>query len=308
VTEPAAVIEPIPTPTPAPTPEPTPTPEPAPEPTPTPTPTEFKWNEGWRAEIAARLAGDNKDLIPKYQKQLEQHLDPVSLFKQNVELRKKMDSGELKKPLSDKPTPEELAAYRKSNGIPETPDKYDIKPDGVWAEEDNKEGFNGILKLAHDNHYTPKQAKALVDHMAKGYQGAIDALAERDASEKSETEEVLRKDFGPDYKPNMNLMSGLFDGEEQGFKDDLFNARLADGTKLINDPAFNKLMVRLAREINPAAAIMPSGSTDTKSIEDEIKTLSALQATDENKFWSKPIQDRLIELRGARDKMKQKAA
>ncbi len=295
-------MEPTPVPTPTPTPVPTPTPEPTP--TPTPEPVAFAWPDGWRGQIATSLAGDNKDLAGKYQKQLENFLTPDAMYKQNIELRKKMDSGELKKQLPEKATPEEIAAYRKENGIPETHDKYDIKPEGIWAEEANKERFDGLLKFAHERHMKGGDVKALADYLAKGHQGAMDALAERDESERKETEETLRTEWGGDYKVNQNLINNLLAGEEEGFRDDLFNARLADGTKLINDPAFNKMMARLARETNPVGAIMPSGTTDAKSIDDEIKTLSALQATDDKKFWSKPIQDRLIALRGARDKVK----
>lgn len=295
-----------PTPTPAPNPDPVPNPVPAP--TPDPTPEAFKWPDNWRGQIANELAGDNKELIPKFQKQLEQHLTPVSVFKSNVELRKKMDSGELKKPLPDNPTPEDIAAYRKANGIPETPDKYDIKAEGRWADESNKESFNELLKFGHDNHMPAKAVKAVADYLEKGYQKALDTLAERDEKERQDTEKTLRDEWGQDYKINENIVANLLAGEEKGFGEDLFEARLADGSKLSNDPAFRKFLARIARENNPVGAIMPSGTTDAKSIEDEIKTLAALQGTDEKKFWSQEVQNRLIELRGARDKIKQKAA
>lgn len=268
---------------------------------------QFKWPDQWRQQIATELAGDNKDLVPKYQKQLEQHLTPVSVYKQNVELRKKMDSGELKKGLSDNPSPDELAAYRKANGIPETPDKYDIKPEGPWAEEQNKANFDNLLKFAHSRNMKSDDVKALADFLASGRQSAFDAIAERDEKERSETEELLRQEWGNDYKVNQNLISSLLDGEEEGFKDDLFNARLSDGTKLINDPAFNKLLARLAREVNPAGAIMPSGTTDAKSIDDEIDSLRKLQSSNPAEFWSDKVQKRLLTLQGAKTRIAEKA-
>ena len=304
MTEPAVNLDPV---------DPNPQDPPAdPNPNPSdppadPKPEPFKWPDNWRQQIASGLAGSNKDLVGKYQKQLEQFLDPIAVYKQNVELRRKMDSGELKKALPDKATPEDIAAYRKANGIPETPDKYDIKPEGVWAEESNKERLNDVLKFAHENNLPPQAAKSMLDFMAKGHQSALDALAERDEKERSETEESLRAEWGQDYKPNMNLLSSLLDGEEEGFKEDLFNARLPDGSKLINDVGFNKLLVRLAREINPVGAIMPSGTTDAKSIDDEIDSLRKLQASDPKEFWGEKVQKRLLELQGAKERISKKA-
>lgn len=265
---------------------------------------EFKWPDGWRERTAKAIAGDDPDLVAKYQKQLEQHLDVPSLYKQNIELRKERDSGKLKKALPDNPTDEDLAAYRKSWGIPETPDKYDIKAEGVWGEEENKERFDSLLKFAHENNYTPNQAKALFNHMAKGHQSALDAVAEQDEADKVETEETLRTEFGNDYKINMNLMSGLFDGDPEGTKDEILNARLSDGTKLRNNPEMVKMLVRFAREINPVGAIMPSGSADIKSMDDEYNTLRALQKTDPKKYASKEVQDRLIQILKAKEKIK----
>lgn len=259
----------------------------------------FAWPDGWREQLAG---GDGKLL-----KQLHQFTGPDGVYKSYRALQQKLSSGEFKKGLSEKATPEEIAAYRKEHGIPESPDKYDIKPEGVWAEESNKERLNDVLRFAHENNFTPQAAKSVLDFMAKGHQSALDALSERDEKERSETEESLRAEWGQDYKPNMNLLSSLLDGEEEGFKDDLFNARLPDGSKLINDAGFNKLLVRLAREINPVGAIMPSGTTDAKSIDDEIDSLRKLQASNPKEFWGEKVQKRLVELQGAKERISKKA-
>mgnify|MGYP000100175251 CR=1 FL=1 len=56
--------------------------------------------------------------------------------------------------LSEAPTDEELAEYRKANNIPEAPDKYDLTFDsGLVIGKEDKPIVDSFLKYAHDNHY-----------------------------------------------------------------------------------------------------------------------------------------------------------
>ena len=74
--------------------------------------------DDWRTRLAG---GDEKEL-----KRLSRFASEADVYKAYRELEKKKSSGELKQALSKDATPEQIAEWRKENGIPETPDKYDL--------------------------------------------------------------------------------------------------------------------------------------------------------------------------------------
>src|SRR3990167_7724399 len=76
------------------------------------------WPEDWVSRLAK---GDEKRIndFKKFQ-------SPEAFADSYVALRSRMDSGEVRTALPKEPKPEELAAWRKENGIPDAPDKYDL--------------------------------------------------------------------------------------------------------------------------------------------------------------------------------------
>ncbi|MGF7446190.1 hypothetical protein V7P28_21410, partial [Klebsiella michiganensis] len=90
-----------------------------------------------RAAAAIELAGDDA----KYRKQLERYASPEALAKAHRELQSKMSSGEFRAAkLPENPTNEELARWRKDNGVPDKADDYlaDL-PSGIVLGDEDKE-------------------------------------------------------------------------------------------------------------------------------------------------------------------------
>ena len=111
-TEPQA--KPVPEPAATPAPEPAATTEPAAEPP----------KDNW-AELRTKFAkGDEK-----LEKRLARYSSVESALEAMLAAQDKIAKGEHKTPLGDNPTPEELAAYREANGIPESADKYEVALD-----------------------------------------------------------------------------------------------------------------------------------------------------------------------------------
>ena len=257
---------------------------------------QFQWPDQWREQLSG---GDEKLL-----KQLNEFTDPSGIYKSYRANLAKISSGEYKRVLPDNASAEEIAAYRKSHGIPEKVDDYKLDTSKLGEElDDGITSFvDTIRQTAYDLNLSPDKAQKILDAAISNRQAAIDSMAESDEADRVKGEDELRNMYGNEYRVNMNLKSALLDGESPEFKEAFENARLPDGTLFKNSPKVQDMMVRLARQINPVSAIMPQGASDPNTINDEIARLRALKNSDPKKYYGKETQERIIALTAARDR------
>lgn len=256
----------------------------------------------WREKMAG---GDEKVL-----KQLGRYTTPDQVAKALIEAKHKISAGEFKKPLAADASPEDIAAWRQENGIPEAFDKYEVKlSNGLVIGEEEKPFVDEFLKVAHSSNATPDQ----VNKMLGWYYETTDARAEEqikaDIEFKREAEESLRTEWGADYKTNLNLLNSVFDAAPEGLKQNLMSARMADGSVLGNNPEALKFLAGLAREINPVATVVPgAGAGAAAAIGDEIAKLTKLAGDYDSDYWKGPnsanMQKRLDDLLAAQARMK----
>jgi hypothetical protein len=101
--------------------------------------------------------------------------------------------------------PEEVSDFRKKLGIPESPDKYEIK----YKEHEvlkYDENTDKIYKtLAHEIGLTPKQAQRLADFDSDRIIGAFDEMQK--GYEKSVTE--VKEEWGNDYQVNLDRANNV---------------------------------------------------------------------------------------------------
>lgn len=104
----------------------------------------------------------------------------------------------------EKATPEEIAAYRKAQGIPESPDKYDLKveklPEGIALEENTVAGFK---QLAHEYGLTPKQAQALLEFDVKRQEAGLKSSQESRKQKAEEGVKLLKEKHGEKFNENL---------------------------------------------------------------------------------------------------------
>lgn len=270
-----------------------------PEPSPADDPAAL-WPEDWRQ----RYAGEDEKKL----KQLERYASPQAALDALFAAQAKIRSGELKTALKPDATPEEVAQWRSDNGIPESPDKYEVKlPDGLVASDEDKAVIDGFLKSAHEANMHPDQVnKALAWYMDQ-QEKLADQRAQADAQIRQQTEDVLREEFGPDYRRNIKAVDELLSGAPGELKDRLLGARLSDGTPLGNDPDAIRWLVGLARELNPIGTVLPgSGSNATQALADEKAGIEALMGDRSSEYWKGPkaaqLQARYRELITAEEK------
>lgn len=259
------------------------------------------WPDDWRT----RLAGGDEKMAQR----LGRFSDPAAMWTSYRALEQKLSERDVKKELPKGATPEQVAAWRKDNGIPEAPDGYkpDL-PDGVVLGEADKPLVDSFAKYAHESNMPPAHFNAAL----KWYYSTLDAQKaasdEADVTFRSTSEEALRADWGGNFGPNRNAIQNMIAGWPQEARNKLLNGRTADGRKIGDDPDVLRLLAAQALELNPAATVIPSGGDQAKSIEDEINEIKKIRQTDERKYWSKEIQERERTLIDAQLKLKSRAA
>lgn len=265
------------------------------------------WPSDWRN----KMAGDNKDAL----KTLERFASPADMYKSFDALRSKLSSGETKKALPDNPSAEELTAWRKDNGIPEKPDEYVGKielPKGMVLGEADKPMAAAFAEFAHEANLTPSQ----YGKMVAGYYQIQDKITaqreEADMTFNAESQDALRKEWGGDYRANVNAIKNLMSTAPQGYMDRLFNGRTADGKKIGDDPESLKFLVGLAREVNPVATLLPHASNPMQGLTERKAHIETLMRDRTSAYWrgsmAAALQQEYRDIINAEARMKARAA
>lgn len=226
------------------------------------------WPADWR-ETAAK--GDEKRLNA-----LRRYGSPEAALDALAAAQDRIRSGELAPRLGKNPTAEELKEWRESHGIPDAPNKYDLgekaaKDDPVVAE---------FLKTAHDSNQTPEQVKATWSMWERIKTVVNEQRADQDLNLERDCEDVLRQEWGPEYRRNINIVHQLLDSTATpNLKDQFLGGRLADGTPIGSSAEAMRMLVSLALIKNPAGAIVPgSGANPEKGLREALETLQKIPA------------------------------
>jgi hypothetical protein len=107
---------------------------------------------------------------------------------------------------TDKSTPEEIAAYRKALGIPESPDKYDVRPEQLpegmaWDDSTAKR----VAEVAHKHNIPPAAIKELVALDLDRAKHMNEAAAQMLTQQKAAAIEELKKTYGTELPAKLDL-------------------------------------------------------------------------------------------------------
>ena len=254
------------------------------------------WPTDWRT----KLTPDGK-----HSKTLDRFASPNALLDSYLALRQKLDSGELKSTAAfpDKGTEEDQAAWRKSHGIPEKADEYNLKfDDGMVIGEADAPVVGDFLKAAHSVNADPKQVNGILRWYYDLQEKNLAAQEENDTKYLSESEDTLRAEWGGEYRTNVNMIKGLVQTLPESVRDLFLNARLGDGHALLNHPDMARWLVHTSRTINPVHTVVPNaGANIAGAIDDEITAIEKVMRTDRKSYNSdEKMQQRLRELYDAR--------
>ena len=270
-----------------------------------PAPSAF-WPDTWRE----KWAGEDEKKLSR----LSRYASPEAAFDALSAMQHRLSTGELKFPLGKDATPEQLSAWRKEVGVPEAPDKYDIKPkNGEAIGETDKKWIDDLAKAAHAGNISNQQMNAVIDWYYDWQDREVESRHTADLQFKQQTEDQLRTDWGNDYRPNVNRIKALVDGAPAEIREELHSARLGNGEPMMSHPAVLKWLASMALELNPAATVVPGATGDLGgAIQDELDKLTKLMGDKGSDYWKGPkaaqMQQRYRDLVDAKDKMGRRAA
>jgi hypothetical protein len=226
-----------------------------------------------------------------------------------LSLQERIGRGELRSntPFPEKGTAEEQKAWRAEQGLPESPDKYELKlRDGVTIDQRDKPTVDMLLGKLHGANASPAAAAATVEAYYEIKNQLIEERAAKDSESVQQTRDALVAEMGlPEFKTNMNLVEGMFELMPQSVRDLFKTGRLADGTPLYggNVDVF-KGLADWARKINPVTALVPGAGANTAgAIDDEIAKIEKVMSTDRAAYnKDQKMQDRYLQLLEAKER------
>lgn len=242
------------------------------------------WPNDWRKNIA----GEDEKLL----KRLERYASPKALSDALVSVQNRISAGELRGVLPKNATEEQVKQWREENGIPESPDKYELAlPKGLVIGEDDKPIIDDMLKTLHGVNANNEQVSQAVNF----YYAAIEKVEadrqEADRTAAQAAQDALHNEWGPEFRANMNAIDGLLATAPGDVKEQLKFGRLADGTPIMANADAIRWLNSLSREINPVTTLVPNAGADVSgSIEAEInaieKDMGAPKGSPEHKaYW-----------------------
>lgn len=241
----------------------------------------------------------------KHAKTLERHDSPRGVLDSYTALRQKLDSGELKAvtPFPAAGKPEEQTAWRKANGIPEKPEDYaSTFKEGFVVSDTDKPFVEDFLKAAHSRNAPPEVVNGMLDWYYDQQEKAAVVLEEKDSAYLQQSEDTLRSEWGGEYRTNINIIKGMMETIPESVRDLFMNARLGDGTVLLNHPDIARWLVLTGRQLNPIHTVVPgAGANIASAINDEIASIEKVMKEDRSKYnGDERMQTRLRELYDAR--------
>lgn len=260
------------------------------------------WPEDWRD----KFAGSDEKLRAR----LNRFQSPLNVLKSWREAEAKLSSGEYRKPLGPDAKPEDIAAWRKENGIPEKPEEYEFKLDGFVPSEADKPMLDAFKGFVHENNIPPSDASRYVNWYFSQQEQVVAQQQKADAEYRTTAIDELRQEWGAEYRANINAMQNFLSATApEGLTEQLFGARLANGKVLGDDPNALRWLVSLAREHAPGAGLVPAGTANVgKGIDGRISEIEKVMATEPNDYWrDQKMQDEYGQLLAAREKMQSRA-
>lgn len=276
--------------------------DPAPaDPAPTDPAVDPKWPENWREDYAK---SDEKLL-----NRLKRFNSPKDVIDSFLNAEKKLTSGQLKTAQPPKDAkPEEMDRWREENGIPTEPIGYldHLKlPDGLELGEADQAIVSDFFLTAHEGNMLPADVNKAVSWYFDFQEREAALEVQRINTSRIDANTELHAEWGDMYKANINAAVSLTERGDPALKDYLFQATGPDGLPLGNSPIFLRWLASMAKEIDPAATIVPgSGTNSSRAIDDEITAIEKRMKEDRaGYFKDQKAQDRYLELITAREKI-----
>jgi hypothetical protein len=273
---------------------------------PNPPPQNTAWGDDWREKYADK---DDKRL-----NLLKRYASPKDVLDAHFALKQRVDSGELKahKPLPANANPQEIANYRKENGIPENAGDYlSNLPNGLVIGDEDKPALTNFAEAMHKSNVPPAVVhQAIAWYNSWQEQQAAD-IEKADQQSKAKSEDELRAQWGKDYRTNVNVgKQFLLNTAGEELAQDIMEAVLPDGSRIGDSAQALQWLAKAGREMNPVATLLPNdGGNAAQTVNDEIAKIENVMRTKRAEYnRDVGMQERLRSLYDARERLKARKA
>lgn len=218
----------------------------------------------WRAAIADEKLRERANRFNS--------LDDV--LKNNVDLlseRDRLRNTGIFRP-GDEASDEDVAAYRKAMGIPDSPEGYEF-PQGDDITDEQKASQEAWSKHFHELGISGTQAKSLIEAVQRGAEEAQQRQIEADRELAEQTTAALKKEWGADFDHNKELANRAAEKMFGEDFEDIRSLETKDGRFILDDARLLRALARYGREM---AADNPSDmmdDTQRETVQDEIDNL-----------------------------------
>ena len=243
----------------------------------------------WRDEWSNALKLDDGA-----KQRLTRFTAPHEVFNSYLNLEKKLtDSRAVRVPDANS-SPEDIAAWNKARGVPDTPDGYKVDvpvPQGVELQDSDKAFLKTtterLHKLGADPQLVAEAHRIFYEQAEQAQQTAL----ERATAARAETETALRKEWGRDFEANVKWAEAAV---QQFGVAPVLDLRLADGSLLGDHPVIVKAMAQIGRLNSEDPYMLAAAGQGTgKSPEDRKAEIMAYRYSDPKKYASQEIQTEL---------------
>lgn len=244
-----------------------------------------------------------------YLEELGRYKSPTDVIKSLVETKKTLRSRAEPEPMPGDDKPDEQKAWREKHGVPLEATGYTL------GEKDALKGkFGDADKPALDNFFEwahkGGKSQAVVNDFLGWYSeyalASEELLAENDKKDITTSEDLLREEWGPDYRRNLNTAAKaaaeLFGDKDTATKygAGILDARLPNGTKLGSIPSFVQGLLKAALAVYGDGNYV--GDEAVKATQSRKAELEAWAARDYNEYREKGGQKEYGEILAAEER------
>lgn len=256
--------------------------------------------QDWRSQLIPTDLPE-KDSVAKW---LERYGDPVQAVVAGFRAQEVIRKGETSRGLPANPTPDQLTAWREANNVPLEVSGYQYQPvDGLVLGDADEQVLAEVYPIAHAAGVNRVAMQDMVAAFLKVRNLETQQRQMLDNQESNTATQLLRSTWKGDFDRNLNMSVACLAGLPEAVRESFENARMPDGTAVMNTPEVLVWLSDLQRKIDPAATVVPGASNPMQTIEDEIAAIEK-RIGDETWYRDVAAQKRYQELLNTRSKLK----
>ena len=198
--------------------------------------------------------------------------------------------------------------FRKKLGIPDAPEGYKVDPPKglpeelqveIFESDDGKAVLDRFRTIAHQANIPPAGFQAMVAEFATLSAEGTSQQAKMRAEAVDAANDALKKEWGKDFDANENYgIQAVKTFDQDGSLTAFLEETIVDGVQLGNHPAFRKAWANVGRNMGEDGFHVTPGEGETQGIQEELDSLYDLMDSNETKYRSNAVQNRIQALEG----------